>query len=194
VLSERTRLLLGGLFELRALGPQQLHGIAAPVPAYRVAGERSFETRFEAQRAAQLGAMVGRDGELALMRDRWRSACVGEGQIVLLTGEAGIGKSRIVRALEDSLAEEPHFRIYNQCSPHHSDSALFPAIQQITRAARISPGDDPATRLGRIEALLARAAPRDVALIAALLGIDATKRYGALDLTPQQQRLRTFDG
>jgi class 3 adenylate cyclase/tetratricopeptide (TPR) repeat protein len=193
VVSERTRALLGDLFELRALGTPELHGIAAPVEVFRVLGERAFETRFAAQRAAQLGAMVGRDGELALLRSRWRSACSGEGQIVLVTGEAGIGKSRIVRALEDSLAGEPHFRVHNQCSPHHADSALFPAIQQITRAARISSADDAGTRLTRLEALLARAERVDVALIAALLGIDATERYGALDLTPQQQRLRTFD-
>jgi predicted ATPase/class 3 adenylate cyclase len=193
VVSERTRTLLGSLFELRDLGPQQLHGIAAPVSAFQVRGERSFETRFEAQRAAALGAMVGRDGELALLRDRWRSACAGEGQIVLITGEAGIGKSRIVRALQDSLAGTPHFRVYNQCSPHHRDSALYPAIQQITRAARISPADGAETRLDRLEAILAHAAPQDVALVAALLGIDGSKRYGALELTPPQQRLRTFD-
>jgi class 3 adenylate cyclase/tetratricopeptide (TPR) repeat protein len=193
VVAERTRALIGDVFELHELGPQQLHGIAAPVLAYRVADERLVETRFDARRSTQLEPMVGRDGELALLRDRWRSACAGEGQIVQLTGEAGIGKSRIVRALQDSLSGEPHFRVHNQCSPYHADSALFPAIQQITRAARISSADDARTRLDRLETLLARAAREDVALIAALLGIDTAGRYGRMGLTPQQQRLRTFD-
>ena len=193
LVSDRTRELIGSSFELVDLGTQQLKGIAAPVVVYSVTGERTFESRFEAQRASHLSAMVGRDGELALLRDRWRTASSGEGQVVLLMGEAGIGKSRIVRALQDSLGVGTAAVVHLQCSPYHADSALYPAIQQLTRDARIAPGDDADTRLDRLEALLAGAAVVEIALIAALLGIDGTQRYGALDLTPQQHRLRTFD-
>jgi class 3 adenylate cyclase/predicted ATPase len=193
LVSDRTRQLIGSSFELRDLGKQQLKGIAGPVVAYAVMGERAFESRFEAQRASQLAAMVGRDDELALLHDRWRAAGSGAGQVVLLTGEAGIGKSRILRALQDSLRDEPMALLYHQCSPYHSDSALFPTIQQLTRAARIATGDSAETRLDRLEALLAGAETSEIALIAALLGIDASQRHGTLDLTPQQHRRHTFD-
>jgi class 3 adenylate cyclase/predicted ATPase len=193
LVSDRTRELIGSSFELVDLGTQQLKGIAAPVVVYSVTGERTFESRFEAQRASQLSAMVGRDGELALLHDRWRAASSGEGQVVLLMGEAGIGKSRIVRALQDSLGVGTAAVVHLQCSPYHADSALYPTIQQLTRDARIAAGDDAGTRLDRLEAMLAGAAAPEIALIAALLGIDGTARYGPLDLTPQQHRLRTFD-
>lgn len=193
LVSDRTRELVGSSFELHDLGRQQLKGIAVPVVAYSVTGERAFESRFEAQRASGLSAMVGRDDELALLHERWLAAASGDGQVVLLMGEAGIGKSRILRALQDSLAPEPPVLVYHQCSPYHADSALYPPIQQLTRAARIFPSDSTDTRLDRLETLLAGAAADEFALIAALLGIDGTQRYGALDLTPQQHRLRTFD-
>ena len=193
LVSDRTRELIGNAFELRDLGKLQLKGMDAPVVAYSVTGERATGGRFEAQRASQLAAMVGRNGELALLHDRWRAADSGEGQFVLLTGEAGIGKSRILRALQDALAIGPEALLYHQCSPYHADSALYPIIQQITRVAQISPGDDRDTRLDRLEALLAGADKTDMALIAALLGIDGTRRYGTLELTPQQHRLRTFE-
>src|SRR5690606_17474867 len=126
--------------------------------------------------------IVGRDQELALLLDRWRQAADGDGQLVLLTGEAGIGKSRITEALVESVAAGPHVLIRYQCSPYHGDSALFPAIQQIVHAARIT-ADDPADiRLDRLDALLARAAadrPDHAPLLAALLGLDGTTRYGA---------------
>lgn len=193
VVSDRTRELIGSSFELRDLGKQPLKGIAVPVAAYSVVGERAFETRFDAQRSARLAAMVGRAGELALLHDRWRAADAGEGQVVLLMGEAGIGKSRILRALQDSLVGGPPVVMHHQCSPYHADSALYPPIQQLNRAARISAADDANTRLDRLETLLAGAATVEIALIATLLGLDGTARYGALDLTPHQHRLRTFD-
>ena len=193
LLSDGTRELIGSSFELHDLGKQQLKGIAVPVVTYSVAGERVFESRFEAQRPSRVAAMVGRGGELELLRHRWGTACSGEGQVVLLIGEAGIGKSRILRALQDSLAAEPPLVLYHQCSPYHVGSALYPPIQQLTRAAQISAGDSTDTRLDRLESLLTAGDATEIALIAALLGIDGTQRYGALDLTPQQQRLRTFD-
>jgi predicted ATPase len=119
--------------------------------------------------------MVGRDQELALLLERWALAKAGEGQGVLLVGEAGIGKSRISRALLDSLAEEPHFRIRYQCSPSHTDSALWPVIQQLNYAAGLA-ADDP-TRLDKLEALLERAGGQGAApLIADLLGLDGGAR------------------
>lgn len=196
VVSARTRDQVRHVFEFRDLGPQTLKGIAVPLRAYAVAGERTVESRFEAHSSGRLAAMVGRDGELALLMERWRTAAAGDGQLVYLTGDAGIGKSRIVRALQDALAAEPHVRINYQCSPYHADSALFPVIQQLTRAAGIGPADSAEARLDRLEVLLTDAVSggvKDVAVIAALLGIDGAKRYGPLKLTPQQQRLRTFN-
>lgn len=196
VVSARTRDQVRHVFEFRDLGPQTLKGIAVPVRAYAVAGERTVESRFEAHSSGRLAAMVGRDGELALLMERWRTAAAGDGQLVFLTGDAGIGKSRIVRALQDALAAEPHVRINYQCSPYHADSALFPVIQQLTRAAGIGPADSGEARLDRLEVLLTDAVSggvKDVAVIAALLGIDAAKRYGPLKLTPLQRRLRTFN-
>jgi len=195
VVSAHTRALVGHLFEFRNLGPQNLKGIAVPIVAYAVAGELPVESRFEAHSAGRLGAMVGRDGELALLLERWRNAVAGEGQVVVLTGDAGIGKSRIVRALLDALAAEPHVRISYQCSPHHGDSAMFPVIQQLTRAAGFGPAEGVEARLDRLEALVGGAAAvgaEELALFAALLGLDGARRYGPLRLSPQQQRQRTF--
>lgn len=196
VVSARTRDLIGHLFELQNLGAQNLRGIAVPVVAYAVAGERSIESRFEAHAAGRLDPMVGRDGELALLLERWRTATVGEGQLVVLTGDAGIGKSRIVRALQDALVAEPHVRIHYQCSPYHTGSSMFPVVQQLTRAAGIGPADSVDARLDRLEALLGGAAAAGaevLALFAALLGIDGARRYGPLKLSPPQLRQRTFE-
>lgn len=200
VITGQTRDLIGGLFELRDLGRQDLEGVDEEVVAYAVLDERSIESRFEAQRRVQLTAMVGRDPELTLLRDRWRDACSGKGQVVFVQGEAGIGKSRMVRALRDSLAADAHVLMHHQCSPHHSDSALYPVIHQLARAAGISASDSAKVRLERIADLLAGAAPGDIALIATLLGVDLgerdkplDERYKPLELSPQQQRLRTFE-
>jgi predicted ATPase len=138
--------------------------------------------------------MVGRDQELALLLERWAQAKAGEGQGVLLVGEAGIGKSRISRALLDALAEEPHFRVRYQCSPYHTDSALWPVIQQLSHATGLEANDPLEARLDKLEVLLDRAGGREAApLIAELLGLDGAARYGALNLTPQMQRARTLD-
>ena len=134
-----------------------------------------------ARSAAAMLPMVGRDQELALLLDRWAVAKTGEGQGMLLVGEAGIGKSRIARAFLDSLGGEPHTRIRYQCSPYHGDSALYPTIRQLTLAAGFAAEDDEAAKLDKLEALLAQSS-RDVAgdapLIAALLGLDGAARYG----------------
>jgi class 3 adenylate cyclase/tetratricopeptide (TPR) repeat protein len=195
VVSANTRRLVEHLFEFRALGPQQLKGFATPVAAYTITGERWSGSRFEARRLEPLAAMVGRDNELALLIDSWRRVKSGAGQLIFITGEAGIGKSRLIRALHDALAADQPVRINYQCSPYHSDTALFPVTQHLGGAIRFEPADTPDRKLDRLEALLKAFAPcsaRDTALIAALLGIDGAPRYGPLDLTPPQQRLGTF--
>ena len=196
VISETTRGLLGELFDLANLGEQDLKGIAAPTTAFSVLGTRALESRYDARAAEADSPMVGREQELALLMERWRQAKAGEGQMVLLTGEAGIGKSRITRVAIDAIAKEPHFRINYQCSPYHGDSALYPAIQQLSRAANFAPDDDSDRKLDKLETLLGRTVAdyRVMApLLALMLGIESEARYGNLDLSPQQQRNRTLN-
>jgi class 3 adenylate cyclase len=194
VIAGATRRLLGTRFELQDLGERELKGIGAPVQAYVIIGERPVESRFEAMSGPSVLPMVGRDQELALLLERWTQAKAGEGQGVLLVGEAGIGKSRIGRALLDAVTEEPHVRIRYQCSPYHIDSALWPVMQQLNYAAGLAANDPLEARLEKLEALLDLAGGRDAApLIADLLGLDGSARYGPLDLTPQAQRVRTLD-
>jgi class 3 adenylate cyclase/tetratricopeptide (TPR) repeat protein len=194
VIAETTRRLLGGGFTLEDLGERELKGVGGPVRAYLVTGERPLQSRFEAKSGPALLPMVGRDQELALLLERWALVKAGEGQGVLLVGEAGIGKSRISRALLDALAVETHFRIRYQCSPYHTDSALWPVIQQLSYAAALAADDALEARLDKLEALLERAGGQGAApLIADLLGLDGSARYGPLDLTPQAQRARTLE-
>jgi hypothetical protein len=143
VIAEATRRLVGLGFELRNLGEHDMKGIAGPAGAFRVLGERAALSRFEARAGPALLPMVGRDQELALLLERWAQAEAGEGQGVLLVAEAGIGKSRISRALLDALADRPHTRIRYQCSPYRTDSALWPVIQQLTHAAGSPPTTGP---------------------------------------------------
>jgi class 3 adenylate cyclase/predicted ATPase len=195
VIADSTRHLVGDLFLLRQLEAQKFKGIAEPVTAFGVLGERAFESRFAARRTGGWAPIVARDQELALLMERWRQAKSGEGQMVLLSGEAGIGKSRIAEALIDALRAEPHFLLRYQCSPYHIDSTLYPAIQQITHTAGIVPGDSLGVRLDRLEALLAKATDKiaeAASLIASLVGLDGESRYGSLELTPQQRRNQTL--
>ena len=196
VISETTRELLGELFDLANLGEQNLKGINTPTTAFAVLEARALESRYDARSAEANSPMVGREQELALLMERWRQAKAGEGQMVLLTGEAGIGKSRITRVAIDAIAREPHFRINYQCSPYHGDSAFYPAIQQLTRAANLAPDDDRDQKLDKLEALLGQAVSdyQSMApLLAQMLGIDSQDRYGSLGLSPQQQRNRTLN-
>ncbi len=195
VVSADTRALLGQTFDLDDLGSQLLRGLPRPVRAFRVRCESRADSRFEARGGSQPLPMVGRDQELALLLERWRQADAGEGQGVLLVGEAGIGKSRIARGLLDAIADRPHRRLRYQCSPYHVDSALWPVVRQLERAAGLEPDDQQLRRLDKLETLLGQAsvAVAPVApLFAALLGIDAEGRYPASDLTPQQRRTRTL--
>jgi len=190
VVAEATRHLLGDMFKLADLGGHELKGISGKTSAYVVTGERVAESRFEARSSGAISALIGRDHELALMLERWKQAKANEGQLLFLSGEAGIGKSRIARAMIEEVAIEPHTRISYQCSPYHTDSSLYPAIQQLTFASAILPGDDNETKLDKLEAiLLGEKAP----LLAALLGLETEARYGLLEMTPQQQRARTLE-
>ncbi len=193
VVAEATRRLLGAGFLLDDLGGQALKGIAGAVGAFAVGGERVLASRFEG-RATGLQPMVGRDQELALLMERWAQAEAGEGQAVLLVGEAGVGKSRISRALLDALGERPHLRIRYQCSPYHTGSALWPVIQQLEHAARFAADDPLETRLDKLEAALGGGSHGEAtALLADLVGLDGSVRYGRQELSPQAKRARTLE-
>ncbi|PSL81146.1 adenylate cyclase [Variovorax sp. WS11] len=167
VIADRTRQLLGEEFELEALGALALKGFEAPVQAWQVLRERRTASRFEAIHTQQLSQLVGRDSELALLLERWNTACEGEGQIVLLSGEPGIGKSRITQALRERTAAEGRETIVLQCSPSHSNSALYPLVRCIEIAANLAPADAPDRRAARFEQYLAE---HDVALAPEALG------------------------
>jgi class 3 adenylate cyclase/predicted ATPase len=195
VIADGTRRLLGEVFELRELGATHLKGFAQPVSSFQVLGRHSMSSRFEAQQSGRAVPMVGRDQELALVLERWRQVGSGEGQAVLLVGEAGIGKSRLIHAILDAVAQSDQFVLRYQCSPHHTGTALWPVIQQIGYAASLEPADTDAVKLHKLEVLL-RSGAQDISqavpLVAALLGIDPGERYPAHDLTPHQQRARTL--
>ena len=196
VISARTRQLVGGLFEYQDLGSQRLKGIAEPVRAWRVSGERRTESRFEASHFAGLTPFVGRQQEVSLLLHRWRLAKDSEGQVVLLSGEPGIGKSRIIQTLRERIAAEPHARLRYQCSPYHTNSALFPIIAQLELAAGFASGDTPERKLDKLEGLLAQSSENvdEVApLFAALLSVATDDRYPPLELTPQQQKEKTLE-
>ena len=193
VIADGTRRLLGELFELRELGPTRLKGFAHPVSGFEILGERVTGSRFEARRSGRPLPMVGRDQELALVLERWRQAVAGEGQAVLLVGEAGIGKSRLVQATLDAIAGDGYLALRYQCSPVHTGTALWPVAQQLGFAAGLMPADAEAAKLDKLEALLREGlggVSEAVPLMAALLGMDAGARYPAQDLTPQQRRAR----
>ena len=195
IIAEGTRKLLGNLFELDDLGAKDLQGIAGPVRAWAALRPSSAEGRFEALHATDLTALVGREEELELLLRRWSKAKTGEGQVVLLSGEAGIGKSRLTAALLERVATEPHTRLRYFCSPQHTDSAFYPIIGQLERAAGLAHGDIPQARLDKLDTLLAQTATstQDAALFAEMLSLPNDGRYPALELAPQQRRQRTLE-
>jgi hypothetical protein len=195
VISESTRRLLGSWFTITDLGPQHIRGFEAPVPAFRVLGEAAAEGRFEALRRADVGPLIGRDHELALLLDRWEMAKSGEGQVVVLSGEAGIGKSRIVLALRERLRNEPRFRIGYYCSPHHVNSALWPVVAQLQRAAGYLREDATSLKLEKLERLVGKAGEFGegaALLLAELMGLPLNGSYAAPGGTPQEKKARLF--
>ena len=195
VISQATRRLVGGLFELADLGPQRLKGFAEPLAAWRVEGEGRAEGRFEALHGEHLTPLVGREHELGILLERWAWAKDGDGQVVLLSGEPGIGKSRVIRALRERLGDEPYTPLSHYCSPYHTNSALHPVIGLLERAARLDRDEPPEAQLAKLEAVLGRSSDRldeVVPLLAALLGVPTGERYPALTLTPEVQKRRTL--
>jgi Adenylate and Guanylate cyclase catalytic domain/AAA ATPase domain len=179
VIAASTRRLVGDLFEYRDIGEIEVKGIAAPLSAWQVSGPSAVASRFEALRGAPRSPLVERDEEIDLLLRRWERAKAGDGQVVLISGEPGIGKSRLTAALEERLRDEPHVRLRYFSSPYHRDSALYPFIDQLGRASGFAREDPPVARLGKLEALLTRAAPadEDVAILADLLSLPASERH-----------------
>jgi predicted ATPase len=174
---------------------QWRNGIPGPVRAWQTLRPSAVASRFEALRGPALTPLIGRAKELDLLLCRWARAKSGDGQVVLVSGEPGIGKSRIVAALAEKLRNEPHLRLRYFCSPYHQNSALFPFIEQLGRAARLAHGDPPALRLQKLEALLARVAPphEDLALLADLLSLPASEHHPLPNLSPQRKKERTLE-
>src|SRR5215469_16030701 len=194
VIASSTRGLTRGLFEYRDLGTVALKGLAENVPARQVLGVGSAEGRFEALRTATT-PLVGRDEEIELLLRRWEQAKRGDGQVVLISGEPGIGKSRIAQTIVERISGEPHTRLRYFCSPHHQDSALYPSIAQLERAAGFRREDTPEQRLAKLEAVLAQGTNdlcEAVPLLADLLSIPIGDRYPALNLTPQKRKEKTL--
>jgi class 3 adenylate cyclase/predicted ATPase len=194
VIGPAARRLLAGLFEYRDLGCVEVKGFARPIQAYEVVRPSRVESRFEALHAGGLTALVGREEELELLLRRWARAKTGEGQVALLSGEAGIGKSRLTAALMEHLAGEPHTRLRYFCSPQHTDSALYPIIGQMERAAGSAHDDTPQAKLDKLDSVLAQTSTsvQDAALFADMLSVPNDGRYPVLDLEPQQRRQRTL--
>ena len=195
VVGEATRRLLGGLFALEDLGARVLKGIAEPVRAFRVVGENPVEDRFGARQTGGVLPLVGREHELALLVEHWRRAKAGEGRVVLLAGEPGIGKSRLVLALRERLRSERRTRLSYHCSPHRIGSPLWPVVEQLERAAGFARGDPPELKLGKLEALLGQAVADPKAampVLAELLALPVDGRYPAPSLTPEQTKARIF--
>jgi len=195
LIADDTRRLCGDVFEYLDMGKQSLKGFDEPVFAYVVKSERKSESRFEARSKKNVTPLIGRKQEINLMMERWHLSRSGEGQLILLTGEAGIGKSRITHAMIDAIEKEDHYRISFQCSPYHRDSSLYPIIQHLRFAANLESTADVDTSMDNLDNLLRQAgsvSDEQAALIAMLVGLEGETRYGDLDLTPQQQRTRTL--
>jgi class 3 adenylate cyclase len=194
VIADNTRRLLGNFFELRDLGPKDLKGIAGPVRAWMPVRASSAESRFEALHAAGLTALIGREEESEMLLRRWSRAKSGEGQVVLVTGEPGIGKSHLTAGLLDRLANTRHTRLRYFCSPLYTNSAFYPLIGQMERAAGLLREDTAREKLDKFDALLAltSTSKQDAALFAEMLSLPNDGRYPMLDLAPPERRQRTL--
>ena len=194
VIDSATRRQIGGLFECRDLGTVELKGLAVAVPAWQVLSENRTLGQFEALRSG-VTPLVGRDEEMELLLRRWAQAKGGNGRVVLISAEPGVGKSRLAEALAERIAAEPHIRLRYFCSPHHQDSALYPVIGQMERAAGFQHDDGSAAKVAKLRALLAATAPpmEDVALIAELHTLPSADLAPPLDVTPQRKKEKTFE-
>ena len=195
VVAESTRKLVGNLFELEDLGPKDLKGVSGLVRAWTALRPSAVESRFEALHTTGLSELVGREEELEILLRRWSKVKAGEGEVVLLSGEPGIGKSRLTAALMEHVSGEPHTRLRYFCSPQHTDSALHPIIGQMERAAGFTHDDTPQAKLDKLDALLVKSytSRQDATLFAEMLSLPNDGRYPRLELTPQQRRQKTLE-
>jgi class 3 adenylate cyclase len=195
VIAESTRKLVGNLFEIEDLGSPELKGISDPVRAWAALRPSSIESRFEALHAGGVTELVGREEEFELVLRRWSKAKTGEGQVLLLSGEPGIGKSRLTAALLEQVASEPHTRLRYFCSPQHTDSAFYPIVSQMGRAAGFTHADTGTVKLDKLDAVLglASTSKQNAALFAEMLSLPNDGRYPTLELTPQQRRQKTLE-
>lgn len=192
LIDDRTRRLAGDLFECRAAEPVQLDNASGPVEAWQVVSASEVDSRFEALRGAALAPLVGRRVETELLRRAWRRAVGGDGQVVMISGEPGIGKSRLARAQLDRVAGERHAVVQYSCSPQHSSSSLYPFIRQLRRAAGLTEAGEPSLHLDRLDALLVQSRADQRARLAELLAVPADDRYPPFQGTPQERRDHTI--
>jgi class 3 adenylate cyclase/tetratricopeptide (TPR) repeat protein len=196
VVSESTRRLLGGIFELETLGPREIRGLAAPARVWAVRRESLNVNRFEASRTEAMTSLVGREQDVALLFERWRDAREGDGQVVLLSGEAGIGKSRVLTNLREQIGADDHIVMSFQCSPHRANEAFYPVLGPIWRAADFLSDESPAQRLDKLEALIARTGLETTPtapILAALFSIPTEARYAAVEMAPTEIKERAID-
>jgi class 3 adenylate cyclase/predicted ATPase len=194
VISDRTKTIAGSQFEYLDLGKVEIKGFVEPVAAWRVAGKTAVTSRSHALQSCDLLPLIGRDEEMELLLRRWERARSGEGQVVLLSGEAGIGKSRLTVALLEQLAREPHIRLRYFCSPQHTDSTLYPVIGEMLRAAGFAHDDSQQAKMDKLDALLAQSStpPQDAALFAEMLSLPNDGRYPPVEVEPQLRRQKTL--
>src|SRR6201988_1908049 len=195
VISDRTKTIAGPQFEYLDLGKVEIKGLVEPVAAWQVAGKTTVTSRSHALESRDLLPLIGRNDEMELLLRRGERAKSGEGQVVLLSGEAGIGKSRLTVSLLEQLAREPHTRLRFFCSPQHTDSALYPVIGEMSRATRFAYDDSSQAKMDKLDALLAQTStpPQDAALFADMLSLPNDGRYPRPELDPQQRRQKTLE-
>jgi predicted ATPase len=194
VVAASTHRMVGNLFEYRDLGVVEAHGFAVPVRAWQVLRPRAVTSRFEALHGSALSPLIGRDEEIELLLRRWARARAGDGHVVFISGEAGIGKSRIASELEKRVQIEPHLCLHYFCSPNYRDSALFPFIEQLRRASGFASDDPPMVKLEKLKALAGTAQPEDdVAFLADLLALPTSERHPLPNLSPGRKKGRTLE-